>query len=171
MPSTLFASWIVSSGSPQLISVSLGGIRAQAARHVSAHVRVTALFGGSCGIRLRRLSGHCSSLRPDTSRLWPLSGCGARLLERCAAASSFRATRGVMACVSGRVLVRSSAVKARFSSAEFTCHAWCEATQPPNQAMQLTASKLVVHASGVCHPRFLPRGGSLGLAAADLVSR
>ncbi len=40
-----------------------------------------------------------------------------------------------------------------------------------NQAMQLTASKLVVYAWGVCHPRFLLRGASLGLAAADLVSR
>ncbi len=37
--------------------------------------------------------------------------------------------------------------------------------------MQLTASKLVVHASGVCHPRFLLRRELLGLAADDLVSR
>ena len=43
--------------------------------------------------------------------------------------------------------------------------------QRPNPAMQLTASKLVVHASGVCHQRFLLRGEFLGLAAADLVSR
>ncbi len=37
--------------------------------------------------------------------------------------------------------------------------------------MQLTASKLVVHAWGGCHRRLLLRGELLGLAAADLVSR
>ena len=41
----------------------------------------------------------------------------------------------------------------------------------PNQAMQLTASKLVVHAEGVCHRRFYSVARLSGLAAADLVSR
>ena len=43
--------------------------------------------------------------------------------------------------------------------------------QSSNQAMQLTASKPVVHALSVCHPRFPLRRDRIGLAAADLVSR
>ena len=42
---------------------------------------------------------------------------------------------------------------------------------PSNQAMQLTASKLVLHAPGVCHPRADCLAGFLGLAADGLVSR
>ena len=41
----------------------------------------------------------------------------------------------------------------------------------PNQAMQLTASNLDVHAWSVCHPRFPLRRDRIGLAAADLVTR
>ena len=54
---------------------------------------------------------------------------------------------------------------------------YCEGTSrkrpvnASNQAMQLTASKLVVHALSVCHPRFPLRRDRIGLAAADLVSR
>ena len=40
-----------------------------------------------------------------------------------------------------------------------------------NQAMQLTASKLVVYASSVCRRARMLRGMHRGLAAADLVSR
>ena len=41
----------------------------------------------------------------------------------------------------------------------------------PNQAMQLTASKPAVYASGVCRRERMLRGMHRGLAAADLVSR
>ncbi len=41
----------------------------------------------------------------------------------------------------------------------------------PNQAMQLTASKPVVYAGGVCHRERMLRGMHSGLAAADLGSR
>jgi hypothetical protein len=40
-----------------------------------------------------------------------------------------------------------------------------------NQAMQLTASKPAVYASGVCRRERMLRGMHRGLAAADLVSR
>lgn len=43
--------------------------------------------------------------------------------------------------------------------------------KPPNQAMQLTASKPDVYALSVCHPRFALRRDRIGLAAADLVTR
>ena len=42
---------------------------------------------------------------------------------------------------------------------------------PSNQAMQLTASKLVVYAGDVCRRERMLRGMRSGLAAADLVSR
>ncbi len=48
---------------------------------------------------------------------------------------------------------------------------YCGPRLPPNQAMQLTASKLAVHALRVCHPRSGSVERHLGLAAADLVSR
>ena len=41
----------------------------------------------------------------------------------------------------------------------------------PNQAMQLTASKLPIYPPGVCHRASSLRASRLGLAAADLVSR
>ena len=41
----------------------------------------------------------------------------------------------------------------------------------PNQAMQLTASKAAIYASGVCHRASMLRTMHRGLAAADLVSR
>ena len=41
----------------------------------------------------------------------------------------------------------------------------------PNQAMQLTASKLGVHAWSICHRERILRCMHRGLAAADLVSR
>ena len=41
----------------------------------------------------------------------------------------------------------------------------------PNQAMQLTVSKLAVYASGVCHRERMLRGMHSGLAAADLMAR
>jgi hypothetical protein len=44
-------------------------------------------------------------------------------------------------------------------------------TKSSNQGMQLTASKLVVLPSGVCHRRLRLRGARIALAAADLVSR
>ena len=40
-----------------------------------------------------------------------------------------------------------------------------------NQAMQLTASKAAIYASGVCRRERILRGMHRGLAAADLVSR
>jgi hypothetical protein len=43
--------------------------------------------------------------------------------------------------------------------------------EPSNQAIQLTASKLAIYAGGVCHRERMLRGMSIGLAAADLVSR
>ena len=43
--------------------------------------------------------------------------------------------------------------------------------QPSNQAMQLTASKLGVHALRICHPGSGSVERHLGLAAADLVAR
>ena len=46
-----------------------------------------------------------------------------------------------------------------------------DASKKPNQAMQLTASKPDVYASGVCHLRFPLRRRHSGLAAADLVTR
>jgi hypothetical protein len=44
-------------------------------------------------------------------------------------------------------------------------------TTRPNQAMQLTASKLAIYVVRVRHRGFVPRGERSGLAAADLVSR
>ena len=43
--------------------------------------------------------------------------------------------------------------------------------QPPNQAMQLTASKPAVYASRICRRERMLDGMHRGLAAADLVSR
>ncbi len=44
-------------------------------------------------------------------------------------------------------------------------------TATPNQAMQLTASKLAIYVLRLCHRTSLLRGSRSGLAAADLVSR
>jgi hypothetical protein len=44
-------------------------------------------------------------------------------------------------------------------------------TPRPNEAMQLTASKLAICAAGVCHRASSLRASRSGLAAADLVSR
>ena len=44
-------------------------------------------------------------------------------------------------------------------------------TATPNQAMQLTASKLAIYAAGVDHRAFGLRASRSGRAAADLVSR
>ena len=43
--------------------------------------------------------------------------------------------------------------------------------QRPNQAMQLTASKLAIYASRACRRGRMLRGMRRGLAAADLVAR
>ena len=45
------------------------------------------------------------------------------------------------------------------------------ATNRSNQAMQLTASKRDVYASGVCRPERMLRFMHRGLAAADLLAR
>ena len=71
-----------------------------------------------------------------------------------------------------RVLVRCAGVAMRQvypESVGFTSSVLPRAT--PNQAMQLTASKPVVHAWGVCHQRSASMARGIGLAAADLVSR
>ena len=55
-------------------------------------------------------------------------------------------------------------------SCRLTARHRCTETRP-NQAMQLTASKLAVYAWGVCRRQRMLRGMHRGLAAADLVSR
>ena len=55
---------------------------------------------------------------------------------------------------------------------QFTCmHCGTQCAVKPNQAMQLTASKSVVYASGVCRRASMLRFMHRGLAAADLVAR
>ena len=71
-----------------------------------------------------------------------------------------------------RVLVRCAGVAMRLvvpESVGLTSSVLPRAT--PNQAMQLTASKLAIYAGGVCRRASMLRGMRRGLAAADLVSR
>jgi hypothetical protein len=94
---------------------------------LAPHARVRHLFGRSCGFRLRRLSGCDARLPIDAPLRVPLAPRVEFVL------ASFRSSGSIF---SG---------EATSSSAEFTCHASSDATQPPNQTMQLTATRLAIY--------------------------
>jgi hypothetical protein len=139
-PSTSFVPATVASGSRQLILCLVRWYRRSSSGHVFSQTRVTTFLGSSCAFRLRRLSR-----------------CHSRLWVRRSAPRSSSSTRTVMACVLSRFLVRSSLVRLRHLSLESLSHAHPMRRQPPNQAMQLTASKPAIYVLSVCHPRFACR--------------
>ena len=87
-------------------------------------------------------------------------------------ASSSGATRGVRPRVFSTVVVPCGGVATSQMFPE-AFGSTSSVLQPStsNQAMQLTASKLAVHALRLCHPRSGSVERHLGLAAADLGSR